>query len=248
VPDLRALSVQGRRPTLRFDYLTRRRSFDALVRLAHEVYGDEPRPTHMDPEMWRAFPQGYVGCWIEEALRGCIQIWPLDGRRAADFLVGARSEAELGVDDLAAVCNSARTVYYFSGLLMEPAWQGRGMAAHLLAESMARWSRDLPWRAPVAFAALVTSDAGRAFARDFGMTRVRPASETADGFPLFARRFDDEAGLFTVTAAARAAADRKGRLVVDAEVDPEDDPADVAPAAPTPADGSEPGVSGRDRG
>lgn len=222
MPDLRELPVQGRKPTLRFDYLTRRHSFDALVQLSREVYGDAPRATHTDPAMWRAFPRGYVGCWIEQKLRGCIQIWPLDGRRAADFLVGARSETELGIDDLAAVCNSAHTVYYFSGLLMDPAWQGRGMAAHLLAESMARWSRDLPWRAPVAFAALVTSEAGRAFARDFGMIRVRPASETVDGYPLYARRFNDEAGLVTVTAAARAAADRKGRLVVDADPDPVD--------------------------
>lgn len=213
MPDLRELAAAGGKPTLRFDYLTRRRSFDALVQLAHEVYGESPRSTHTDPELWRAFPRGYVGCWIEERLRGCIQLWPLDRRYAADFLVGARRERDLGVDDLTAVCNSAHTVYYFSGLLMDPKWQGRGMAAHLLAEAMTRWYRDLPWRTPIAFAALATSEQGRTFALDFGMTQVRPADETADGFPLFARRFNREATLFTVTGAARAAADRKGRLM-----------------------------------
>jgi hypothetical protein len=98
---------------------------------------------------------------------------------------------------------------------MDPAWQGRGMAAHLLAESMARWYRDLPWRPPIAFAALVTSEEGRGFAQEFGMREVRTPSDTADGYPLYARRFERVAELFAVTAAARAAADRKGPLVAD---------------------------------
>jgi GNAT superfamily N-acetyltransferase len=224
VPDLRELAVRGRQPTLQFDYLTRRRSFDELIELAAEVYARAPRTTHTDPELWRAFPRGYVGCWIDDRLRGCIQLWPLDRRRAADFLVGARSERELGGEDLVSVCNSPHTVYYFSGLLLAREWQGRGMAVHLLAESMSRWYRDLPWRAPIAFAALGTSPEGLAFIEDFGMREVRPASETADGHPLFARRFEDESELFLITATAQAAADRKGRLMVEEE-EPHDRPA-----------------------
>lgn len=198
---------------LEFDYLARRRSFRELTELARAVYGGQPRTTHLDEQLWRAFPRGYVGCWIDHALRGCIQLWPLDGRRAGDFLVGARSETELTPDDLATVCNTPRAVWYFSGLVLDPDWQGRGLGAHLLAESMVRWHRDLPWRAPVRFAALATSEPGLAFIHAFGMERVRPASETADGHPLFARTFDSEAAMLEVVRAAREAADRKGRLV-----------------------------------
>lgn len=198
---------------LEFDYLTRRRSFDELGELARAVYGGEPRPTHTDPALWRAFPRGYVGCWIDGRLRGCVQLWPLDGRRAGDFLVGARSENELTADDLSTVCNSPRTVYYFSGLLMDPEWQGRGMAAHLFAESMARWERDIPWRVPTRFAALATSDAGLRFIREFGMRLVRPGDETADGFPLYARSVSSQDELHEIVRAAQGAADRKGRLL-----------------------------------
>jgi GNAT superfamily N-acetyltransferase len=198
---------------LEFDYLTRRRSFEALGELARSAYGAEPRSTHMDAELWRAFPRGYVGCWIEGALRGCIHLWPLDGRRAGDFLVGARGEAELTPDDFATVCNSAGTVWYFSGLLIDPGRRGRGMGAHLLAEAMVRWHRDLPFRIPVRFAALATSAEGLGFIHGFGMELVRPDSEMADGSHLYARTFRTEAEMLAVVRAAREAADRKGRLV-----------------------------------
>lgn len=209
---------------LEFDYLTRHRSFEELGRLAEESYDGHPRESHTDEALWRAFPRGYVGSWIDGHLAGCVQLWPLDGRRAADFLIGARSEGELTEEDFATVCNSPRTVWYFSGLLMAPAWRGRGLAAHLLAEAMVRWHRDLPWRAPTRFAAMAASEEGVSFIREFGMTLLRPGNETADGRDLHARTFQTEAAMFEVVRAAREAADRKGRLV-------DDDPALQAPPA-----------------
>jgi GNAT superfamily N-acetyltransferase len=198
---------------LEFDYLTRRRSFHQLVELAREAYGGRPRSTATNPEMWRGFPRGYVGGWIEDRLVGCIQLWPLDGRRAADFLIGARSERDLTVDDLAVVCNSPATVWFFSGLLMDPEWRGRGMAAHLFAEAMVRWQRDLPWRVPIHFVALATGDEVRGFIKGFGMQVLRPGDETADGHPLFSRTFASEADLLAVVRSAQVAAERKGRLI-----------------------------------
>jgi GNAT superfamily N-acetyltransferase len=199
---------------LEFDYLTRRRSFHELVELAHGAYRGAPRSTAIDEEMWRSFPRGYVGAWIDDRLCGCIQLWSLDGLRAGDFLIGARSERDLTVDDMATVCNSPRTVWFFSGLIVAPEWRGRGMAAHLFAEAMVRWHRDLPWRPPIHFTALATSPDVRGFIRGFGMHAVRPGDETADGHPMFARTFHSEDELFDVVRTAREAADRKGRLVV----------------------------------
>jgi GNAT superfamily N-acetyltransferase len=198
---------------LEFDYLTRRRSFLELGRLAARGYDGHPRESHTNEALWRAFPRGYVGSWIDGDLKGCIQLWPLDGRRAGDFLVGARSERDLSADDFATVCNSPRTVWYFSGLLLSPEWRGRGLAAHLLAEAMVRWHRDLPWRAPTRFAATAVSHVGLRFIEEFGMQRVRPAAETVDGHDLYARTFDTEEAMFEVVAAARMVADRKGRLI-----------------------------------
>ena len=197
-----------------FDYISRRRSFRALGELARRAYGESPRSTTLDETIWRAFPRGYVGGWIGGTLRGCIQLWPLDAHRAGDFLIGARSERELTEDDLATVCNSVRTVWYFSALLLDPEWRGRGLGAHLFAEAMVRWERDLTWRAPVRFAALTTTPEGASFARGFGMEQVRPGTETANGFPMFARTFGVEADLAVVVRSARDAADRKGRLVL----------------------------------
>jgi GNAT superfamily N-acetyltransferase len=199
---------------LEFDYLTRRNSFHELVELARESYGGQPRSTATNEAMWRAFPRGYVGAWIDGTLCGCIQLWPLDGLRAGDFLIGARSERDLTVDDTATVCNSPRAVWFFSGLLVTPEWRGRGMAAHLFAEAMVRWYRDLPWRPPIHFTALATTPDVRGFIRGFGMKPVRPGDETADGHPIFARTFDSEDELFGVVRSAREAADRKGRVVV----------------------------------
>lgn len=197
--------------------MTRRHSFRAVRALAESSYGAEPRPTMTDEEMWRAFPRGYVGAWNGSGLIGCIQLWPLDGQRAGDFLIGARSEAELTVDDLAAACNSGRTVWYFAGLLLDGRWRGRGLGAHLFAEAMVRWYRDLPWRAPIRFAALGTSREGMGFVRGFGMAPLRPGPETVDGHPLFGRTFRSEDELFEVVRAARTAADRKGRLVASGD-------------------------------
>lgn len=199
---------------LEFDYLTRRRSFRELLELAHAAYAGAPRSTATDEAMWRGFPRGYVGAWAEDRLVGCIQVWPLDGRRAGDFLIGARRERDLTPDDLAAVCNSPRTVWFFSGMLVEPAWRGRGLAAHLFAEAMVRWHRDLPWRPPIHFTAFATTPDVRGFIHGFGMEVIRPADETADGHPLFGRTFATEAELLEVVRSARAAADRKGRLMV----------------------------------
>ena len=196
-----------------FGYITRHHAFDALVELARAVYGSEPRSTVIAEDLWRAFPRGYVAGWIDGRMVGSIHLWPLDGRRAGDFLVGARRERELTEEDLATVCNSPRTVWYFAGLLVDPAWQGRGLGAHLFAEAMVRWYRDLPWRMPTHFTALGTSAEGLRFIDGFGMERVRPASETADGYPLFARVMQTDAELLDVVRSARSAADRKGRLV-----------------------------------
>jgi GNAT superfamily N-acetyltransferase len=196
---------------LEFDYLTRHRSFDQLVELARRAYEGAPRSTALDPAMWRAFPRGYVGGWIADQLRGCIQLWPLDGRRAADFLIGARSERDLTPDDVAAVCNSRHTVWFFAGLIVDPEWRGRGMAAHLFAEAMLRWERDFPWRPPVRFVAAATGPEVRGFVRGFGMHTVRPGDETVDGYPLFGRTFSSEGEMAEVVISARAAADRKGR-------------------------------------
>ncbi len=196
-----------------FDYLSRHRSFRELGELALRAYGGPPRSTTVDETIWRAFPRGYVGGWIDGRLRGCIQLWPLDAHRAGDFLIGARSERDLTEDDLATLCNSVRTVWFFSALLLDPEWRGRGLGAHLLAEAMVRWERDMTWRAPVRFAALATTPEGARFARGFGMELVRPGTETADGFPMLGRTFGTEAELALVVRSAREAADRKGRLV-----------------------------------
>ena len=198
---------------LEFDYLTRHQSFEQLRGLARHAYGSEPRSTHMDEELWRAFPRGYVGGWIDGALHGVIQLWPLDGQRAGDFLVGARSEQALTSDDFATVCNSPTAVWYFSGLLIHPDWRDRGLGAHLLAEAMARWHRDLPFRTPVRFAALAASDAGLGFIHGFGMELIRPDTETVDRMHLYGRTFQTETAMFDVVRAAREAADRKGRLL-----------------------------------
>lgn len=196
-----------------FDFLTRHRSFAEMAELARRAYRGRPRPSHTDEALWRAFPRGYVGAWIDGELRGSIQIWPLDGRRAGDFLQGARREEDLTDDDFATVCNSPRVVWYFSGLLVDPDWRDVGLGAHLLAESMVRWQRELPWRMPVRFAALAASEEGRPFINAFGMTRVRPADETADRQDLYALTFATDAEMAAVVGAARAVADRKGRLV-----------------------------------
>ena len=197
---------------VRFDYLTRRRSFEELRELAVTTAKGHPRSSLVDEALWRAFPRGYVGAWIDDRLRGAIQLWPLDVRRAGDFLIGARKESTLTADDFAVVCNGPNTVWYFSGFLVDPGWRGQGLAAHLFAEAMVRWQRDLPWRTPVQFAALGASEPGLRFIEGFGMERVRPGDETADGFPLFARTFASESAMREVVASARAAADRKGRL------------------------------------
>lgn len=196
-----------------FDYVTRRRSFDALRKLAGRRSGGEPRATMTDESLWRAFPRGYVGVWIEGDLAGGILLWPLDARRAGDFLVGARRERDLSESDLVTVCNSPRTVYYFAGLLVAPEWRGRGIAAHLLAEAMVRWHRDLPWRPPIRFVAMGASGEGLRFIESFGMTLIRPGEETADGLPLYGRTFETLSDVHAVVASARDAADRKGRLV-----------------------------------
>lgn len=211
---MRGLTAESeQKVSIEFDYITRRHSFEALVELAGAVYGGAPRSTSVGDDLWRAFPRGYVGGWMGDRLIGCIQLWPLDARRAGDFLVGARSEVELSEDDLATVCNSPRTVWFFSGLLMDPEWQGRGLAAHLFAESMVRWYRDLPWRMPTHFAALGVSAEGIGFIHGFGMELVRPGDEAADGHPIYARTMRTDAELRAVVRSARAAADRKGRLV-----------------------------------
>ena len=198
---------------LRFDYLTRHRSFGQLQELALSASKAQPRASLIDEAMWRAFPRGYVGAWVDDRLRGAILLWPLDARQAGDFLVGARSETELTAEDFSVICNAPHVVWYFAGFIVDPGWRGRGMAAHLFAEAMVRWLRDLPWRAPVHFAALGASDQGLRFIEGFGMREVRPARETADGMPLFIRKFDTEADMREVVRSARAAADRKGRLV-----------------------------------
>jgi GNAT superfamily N-acetyltransferase len=198
---------------LEFGYLSRHRAFRELGDLARRAYPGPPRVTTTNEAIWREFPLGYVAGWVDGRLEACVQLWPLDGYRAGDFLIGARRERDLTPDDLATLCNSARTVWYFSALLLDPAWRGRGLGAHLLAEAMVRWERDMTWRAPIRFAALVTTPEGEGFVRGFGMDLVRPASETADAFPMYARTFQTEAELAAVVRAARAAADRKGRLV-----------------------------------
>ncbi|HUG39964.1 MAG TPA: GNAT family N-acetyltransferase [Longimicrobiales bacterium] len=199
---------------LEFDYLTRRSAFRELLTLAAAAYAGAPRITATDEEIWRAFPRGYVGGWVQGRLRGCIQLWPLDGRRTADFLIGARGEETLGADDLSAVCTSHHTIWYFAGLTVEPEWQGRGLGAHLFAEAMVRWHRDLPWSPPIRFATLGYSDEARGFIAGFGMEEVRPGDEAVDGFARYARVVDSEEELFGIVGSARAAADRKGRLVV----------------------------------
>ena len=198
---------------LEFDYVTRRRSFDELGEVARRSGDPRMAAAAGSEHLWRAFPRGYVGAWLQDRLIGCIHIRPLDGRRTGDFLVGARSERELTAEDLSAVCSSGRTVWFFSGLVLAPEWRGRGLGAHLFAEAMTRWHRDLPWRPPLRFAALGSSEEGLGFVVGFGMELVRPGDETVDGHPLFTRTVGTEEELLEIVRGARAAADRKGRIM-----------------------------------
>ena len=200
-------------PALEFGYLTRRSAFRELLALAVAAYGPEPRVTATDEEIWRAFPRGYVGAWVGGELRGCIQLWPLDGRRVADFLIGARSEETLVAEDLSVVSGSPHTVWFFAGLAIEPEWQGRGLGAHLLAEALVRWHRDLPWSPPIRFAASAYHGEATGFIEGFGMEEARPGDEAVDGHARFTRVVDSVEELYAIVRSARAAADRKGRVV-----------------------------------
>ena len=96
---------------------------------------------------------------------------------------------------------------------IEPEWQGRGLGAHLLAEALVRWHRDLPWSPPIRFAASAYHGEATGFIEGFGMEEARPGDEAVDGHARFTRVVDSVEELYAIVRSARAAADRKGRVV-----------------------------------
>jgi hypothetical protein len=168
-----------------------------LWRIDCEAYQDHSLAFEPFLDWWRRYPYGSNNLLINGEIVASIGLYPIGAEQAAAFAAGQIAEKDLQPISLATCEGAGVAEWYFSGLVVVPKWQNRGLVRRLLRIGFGSWSARGHLRYPVKLYGLAQTEPGRKALQWFGMNRAIEGARLPDGLDLHAIEIESNATLKT---------------------------------------------------
>ena len=174
---------------LRVRYVETRGELHALWQIDDEAYERASIPYDTFERWWAAYPPGLKGLFAGSDVMGAIGIWPLSKTWAASFCTGTVKEHDLPIETLRRFRSRAADHWYISGIVLKQHLRGTEAVKTLLSEGLWLWAKREECRFPAEVLALAYSKKGEELLRRFAFSLFLSSGQTADGIPMYRRRF-----------------------------------------------------------
>jgi len=167
-------------------YCTNESELRELWEIDKVAYGDHSLEYEPFLEWWTAYPYGSINLVSDSRIVGSFGIYPLSPAQAEQFQSGQLSESEIKPYPLVEVEQSGAQYWYWSGLVLVPEWQHRGLLRTLLRIGLGSWESRGHQAYPLHVYGLAQVPVGRKIFERFNFQLKKPGTDLPDGLDLYA--------------------------------------------------------------
>lgn len=169
---------------LEIDHVRCENQLRELWQIDVQAYGDHSLDYQPFLHWWERYPYGSRCLTLDGKIVASIGIYPLSEDQAELFSSGQIGEGALQpvhLDD----CEEAVANWYFSGLVIVPEFQNRGIVRRLVRFGVGQWMRSGHLKYPVNLYGLGQTEKGRKALELCGMRLLVPGRKLPDGLDLY---------------------------------------------------------------
>lgn len=133
---------------------------------------------------WNRYPIGSNCILMDGQIVASLGMYPISPEQAAAFSGGQIAEKDLLPVPIAECETNGCIDWYFSGLVVTPEWQNRGLVRRLLRVGLGAWSVCGHLRYPIRIYGLGQTSTGKRVLEWFGMNQIVEGSHLPDGLDL----------------------------------------------------------------
>lgn len=170
---------------LEVDHIRRESQLRELWQIDTQAYGDHSLAFEPFFEWWERYPYGSRCLLLEGRIIASVGIYPLTPDQAQLFSTGQISEGELQPVRLEDCKLDGVADWYFSGLVIVPEYQNRGIVRRLIRLGVGEWMRSGHLRYPIALYGLGQTEKGRKALELCGMRLIVPGCKLPDQLDLY---------------------------------------------------------------
>lgn len=148
------------------------------------AYGDHSLAYEPFLEWWQRYHSGSQCLLLDGKIIASVGIYPLSSQQAVSFSTGQISEGELhpvALND----CEEGIANWYFSGLVIVPEFQNRGLVRRLIRMGVGEWMRSGHLRYPLSLYGLGQTEKGQKAMELCGLQRLVLGALLLDGLALY---------------------------------------------------------------
>jgi hypothetical protein len=161
-----------------------------LWQIDSQAYSNANIPFELFKHWWLAYPGGLHALFVEDKVIGAIGIWPVPISWMARLQDGSNGEADLLPEMIRDSSLLSCSVWYISGIVLDPEWQKTSAVAVLLREASIRWALDSSLSYPVTLYAIAISEHGERLLGKYGFSMRVPDDKMKDGYSLYGRNLE----------------------------------------------------------
>lgn len=156
-----------------------------LWRIDVAAYGDHSLAYDGFLDWWQRYPAGSRCLTLDGQIIASIGIYPLTKSQAEEFSIGHIQEDQLIPFCLKDCELHGSDHWYFSGLVIVPEFQNRGIVRRLIRSGVGEWMRSGHLRYPISLYGLGQTEKGRKALELCGMRLLVPGSLLPDQLDLY---------------------------------------------------------------
>lgn len=180
------------RSGIRSGYIESKEQLLELWEIDKKAYGDNSIPFDPFYQWWTNYRYGSSNLFLKGQIIASIGIYPLSEDQAIAFKSGQIKEESL-VPLTLDQCNQGASHWYWSGLVIVPEWQNRGLVKSLLRIGLGCWRSKGHIRYPLSLLALGQIEIDKKLlAQKLGFKKLKSGSEMPDGLDLFELSADSD--------------------------------------------------------
>lgn len=169
---------------LEIDYVRHESQLRELWQIDAQAYGDHSLDYQPFLKWWERYPFGSRCLMLNGKIIASIGIYPLSEDQGELFSTGQINEGALQpvhLDD----CQEGVANWYFSGLVIIPEYQNRGIVRRLVRLGVGEWMRSGHLRYPINLYGLGQTEKGRKALALCGMRLLVSGCKLPDGLDLY---------------------------------------------------------------